>query len=137
MPIRPCTIVTLRYDPCSRIFQNDIDKVKLCVEKGAELNWNFELKNGGVSNPLSFAASTGYIQIMEYLIFSGASIESRDQYGGTPLLHATAARQIESIKFLLKVGANLYAKDKFGVTSISMAENNKTWDILNLLKGTQ
>ncbi|EPS35673.1 hypothetical protein H072_10925 [Dactylellina haptotyla CBS 200.50] len=71
---------------------------------------------------LAEAARTGLnneIQIIEFLLGEGASIEGRDKDGRTALIKAACYGDLELIKFLLEHGADLENKDRWGQTALA------------------
>ena len=77
---------------------NDINLVKLLVEKGAKVN--------GKDAPLVYAAGYKDTAVLEYLISKGAKIESKNAYGETPLMSAISYWNVEAILLLEKHNAN-------------------------------
>ena len=64
--------------------------------------------------PLHEAANHGYVEIVEYLLDKGATINDRggdDCDGITPLHDAAANGKVDVVRLLVTRGANVHAKD--------------------------
>jgi len=60
---------------------------------------------------LHCAAYHNYFDIVEYLVKSGASIDTYDDCNNTPLHHASLAGNLDIVKYLIKSGANVNLVD--------------------------
>ena len=58
---------------------------------------------------------------MEYLVQQGASLETTDNYGGTPLLWAAWGGSVEVVEYLVQQGASLEATTNDGGTLLHQA----------------
>ena len=67
------------------------------------------------------AATHGDLEKVEFLVRSGADIETRDDDGRTPLLNAAANGHLKVVKFLVDHGADTGVRDKVGRTPLSLA----------------
>ena len=105
----------------------DIEKIKLLLEKGA----NIEAKDSYGNTPLVWASWSGYIEVVKLLIEKGADIEVKNNYGFTPLIWASQNGRIEVVKLLVEKGADIEAKDINGETFYSYleGENQKEIDL--------
>jgi ankyrin repeat protein len=98
----------------------NLKKVKLLVEKGADVNALTIREIGG--SPLHIAAETGNIQILKYLILKGAKINPIFNVGGeSPLSLALENNRQEAALFLMMKGADIRAKNHDGVSIIHKA----------------
>jgi len=74
------------------------------------LGWSLD---GGDRTPLHFAALRSRLETAEYLIQSGALVDSltrgRYQTDKTPLMYAASQGKTEMVKLLIKYGANVNA----------------------------
>ena len=78
-----------------------LDVLKLCKKYGIDLTTT-KRKSG--LTPLMLATSFSDIEIMEYLIKEGASIDSRDNFGMNALDYANKMGQTKAKEFLEKIG---------------------------------
>ena len=65
------------------------------------------------------AIREGQLQVVEYLMKSGAQIEEKDNFQMTPLHCAAQFGHIEVVKGLLEKGAQMEVKNKEGNTVFS------------------
>jgi serine/threonine-protein phosphatase 6 regulatory ankyrin repeat subunit B len=56
---------------------------------------------------LSLAAANGHVEVMRILLQHRASLNQKDNWGGTPLMYSVKGRQLESARFLLGKGADV------------------------------
>jgi hypothetical protein len=69
------------------------------------LGTDADFQTGGGS-AMHYAASTGDIELMKFLLRHGASVDRPIKFGITPLYEARTSRQAEAERFLLAHGAN-------------------------------
>lgn len=111
------------------IGKDDLERVKLCIKLGADVNIN-EDKGPTV---LMQAIEKGNKDIVEFLIKSGADVNAQDDSGKTALIYAIDKRQTELSEMLINSGADINIKMKGGATALirAMAIGNK--DLVELL----
>ena len=107
------------------INNNDIDYIN-------RLN-NVEIIDKYGNTPLIYAASKGYIKIIEQLLRKGANINANNNYGNTALIIATQNNYINIVNLLVKRGANLDFQNNTGNTALIIATQNNYINIVNLL----
>jgi ankyrin repeat protein len=92
------------------------------------------------------AVEDGNREKAKSLLAQGASVNARDENGGTPLMNASYVGDTEVgfhplgvVKLLLTHGANVNAKDKFGGTALMTASSTDSIQAVKLLlaKGAQ
>ncbi len=110
------------------VIKNDIQKVKLLINKGANVN----AKGPSGTTPLMYAVTAEQIEIANLLIATGADVNAKNSNGITPLMVAANGERTEMAKLLITKGANVNAKDKWGMTALSRAEGNS--DMIKLLR---
>ncbi len=85
------------------------------------------------SLPLHIAATSGQLEIIEYLIANGAAIDGHDRDQSTPLMVACLHGQVEAAKALLQHGAVVDQADLNGATAVSFAMNSGNMEVIRLL----
>ncbi len=107
-----------------------------------------ELKKAGAKDTLQLALDRQDLASLKELIENGADVnEWKDEYGDTFLINAVDQinyypnestpgneTRIEIVKTLIKAGANVNAKNNFGQTPLSLAEEKRNPEIIELLK---
>ena len=88
--------------------------VKQLVENDADVN-----KPGWT--PLHYAASTGQVAVIEFLLENSAYIDAESPNGSTPLMMAAMYGSPESVKVLIQAGADLGIKNQLGLTAFDFA----------------
>jgi len=112
----------------------DLDKIKLLVEKGANVN----AKNGNGFTALMecCSGSSSSYEIAKFLIEKGANVNAKDKYGNTPLMHASAFpddSNLEIVKLLVEKGANVNDKHSSGSTALMHAAISSNFHIAKFL----
>jgi ankyrin repeat protein len=87
--------------------QGDLEQVKKMIEKGAKV----DKKDIAGQTPLMYAAETGKIDVVTYLIDQGADVNavSGKMGRGTAIIYAAAANQVETVEYLIENGADINA----------------------------
>jgi ankyrin repeat protein len=84
---------------------------------------------------IAVAASHGQTAMVDFLIFSGADVNVKDEEGQTPLMEAAAAGDSGIVGTLLGKGADREAVDKAGRTAWNHAVRTGHPDVAKLLEG--
>lgn len=71
--------------------------------------------------PLHYASTTGQLEVAQFLISKGATVDSQSLNGTTPLMMAVQSGNEELVKYLLDNGADLQMKNSFSLTAIDIA----------------
>lgn len=88
----------------------------------------------GRATPLHFAAKYGHLDAVEYLLRSGADLESRDEEGLTAIQHAVGAAKFRDLlQLLISAGANLNTRDNEGKTPLMRAAFNWRSEVVKYL----
>jgi ankyrin repeat protein len=86
----------------------DIQKIKLLLEKGADINATpYDSKT-----ILHQAAKDNDASVVEFLLDCGIAVNSKDRFNRTPLYVAAAANEEKVVELLLKRGADVNIKTK-------------------------
>jgi hypothetical protein len=88
--------------------------VKKLVERDADVN-----KTGWT--PLHYAASSGHVPVIEFLLDNSAYIDAESPNGSTPLMMAAMYGSPEAVKVLIQAGADLGIKNQLGLTALDFA----------------
>lgn len=88
--------------------------VKKLVENDADVN-----KPGWT--PLHYAASTGQVGVIEFLLEQSAYIDAESPNGTTPLMMAAMYGSPEAVKVLIQAGADLTLKNQLGMSAHDFA----------------
>jgi len=88
--------------------------VKKLVENDADVN-----KTGWT--PLHYAATTGQVAVIEFLLENSAYIDAESPNGSTPLMMSAMYGSPEAVKVLIQAGADLKVKNQLGLTALDFA----------------
>ena len=86
----------------------DLDSVKLLVARGAEVNrpgWT----------PLHYAASGGYVAVIDALLEAHAFIDAQSPNGTTPLMMAARHKHTNALRMLVEAGADPTLRNEAGI----------------------
>ncbi len=101
--------------------------VKKLVENDADVN-----KPGWA--PLHYAASTGQVQVIEFLLEQSAYIDAESPNGTTPLMMAAMYGSPEAVKVLIQAGADLNIKNQLGMTALDFAVRGQRQNAKELIE---
>jgi ankyrin repeat protein len=107
-----------RADLSLAIRQGNLDRVKVIVQRAPALAGSAD--DSGFT-PLHIAATAGRVDIIEFLLRSGADIEARTLGGQTPLFQTVPLGSGAAFEFLLRRGARLDARDNAGESILQFA----------------
>jgi len=96
---------------------------RILAESPTLLNEQDDISGGDTL--LHAAASSGSVELCDYLQKEGASINMRNNMGETPLHRASGCGHIAVAGFLISGGADINAKDDGKKTPLNVAEMNK------------
>lgn len=121
-------------DPDEMLYQaagmlGDIERVKLALKKGADVNFKHEGKN----TALHAASVESKYEIMKLLIEKGADVNAKNEEGLTPLMVvAFETGDAVAAMALIDGKARVDEKDRYGVTALDLAKdgyqkNKEAW----------
>ncbi|XP_060518336.1 E3 ubiquitin-protein ligase MIB2 isoform X2 [Cylas formicarius] len=89
-------------------------------------------RSGG-KTALQVATHQGHMEIVKFLLQSGASVNASDNDGDTSLHYAAFGNQAEVLDLLIKAGANLNASNRSGCTALHVATHKQPVRCVQLL----
>lgn len=117
------------------IYYGDLEKVKLLVENGADIEAKtIESKTKCGYTALLEAAHLNHLDIVKYLVKKGANINANSIYGNTALHVAINKNNLEIVKFLVENGIDIETKNCFMETALEMAINDKKTVVVEFLE---
>lgn len=101
--------------------------VKKLVENDADVN-----KPGWT--PLHYAATTGQVAVIEFLLENSAYIDAESPNGTTPLMMAARYGNEKAVQLLITEGADLNLKNQLGLTALDFAVQGRRPEAIKLLQ---
>ncbi|MBR5161560.1 MAG: ankyrin repeat domain-containing protein [Thermoguttaceae bacterium] len=92
-------VTVLRYV----VFMNDFERVKLLIEKGADVN----ARDNRDITPLMAAADNNNLEIVKYLVENGADVNAQDDVEDVALFFAAQNGNLEMVQYLIENGADI------------------------------
>jgi ankyrin repeat protein len=82
---------------------DDLSKARVCLRERPE---DLNLPDNAGNTPLQIASLEGFVDIVRFLLQSGAEVDTRNIEKDTPLIDAVENGHLEVVKLLLEFGAN-------------------------------
>ena len=98
----------------------DLDKVKDLLAGDATLI-SAQNQNATRDLPLHSAATDGQLEVIRFLVESGAEVDAGDSDGSTPLHVAALRGNLACVEYLVEKGADVAFQDRNGAWSLSFA----------------
>ena len=114
------------------VSQGNFDAVIALVNAGALVN-NYLTGEYVKYAPIYIAACKGYLNLVLYLVQSGAQIDVKDINDVTPLIAAVINGHTRIAEFLINSGADVNAQTKRGDTALILASLNNNVELVKLL----
>ena len=113
--------------------RGDHDKIKFLV---SERLVGVDLKDPGRSNAtaLHIASRSGHVNIVKFLVESGAEVNSKGPWDMTPLMYSVIFHRKAIAQYLLENGADPRIEDSRGRTALVHAVNEKQTEIEHLIQ---
>jgi ankyrin repeat protein len=108
----------------------DLTRVKLLIANGTDAN---TADTNGGRTPLHWAVKGNHIEVVRYLLESGADIDRGERAGKTALDFAAESGQIEMTQLLVDSGADVNKRDLIGGNSALWAAGLGTPETLEIL----
>ena len=118
----------IQRELCRAAAQGRLTEVKVLGMSGASLDgWNTTYQ------PIHFAVEHGHIEVIDYLLRQGVSVNTPDRRQRTPLMAAVDNGHTEAVKLLLERGANVNAGSEFR-SALDMSEEKGYKEISAILR---
>ena len=131
----PWGTLDTRFDPIhSAARERDLDEVRREVSSGVDVDVpNGRAPNGdGGNTALWFAAQgpwPGGLEIVEFLVLSGAEVNRRCEHGRTALHMAAAWGHLDIVRFLIGRGGDAGLRDDLDLTPVGLARSRIRADV--------
>jgi ankyrin repeat protein len=106
-----------------------LSQLQSAVSSGADVN----ARNTVGETALMWAASTGKLDVVEFLVSHGANVNVADNKGQTALMGAANAGNLDCEAYLMSNGAEINAKDAKGWTPLMNAAISGNLDCVDAL----
>ena len=100
------------------VFMNDLERVKLLIDKGADINKGCSKIE---MSPLMLAVHINSFEMVKLLLEHGADVNYRDLIDDTPICYAAIKGDLELVKFFVKKGSDIKTENNFGYTLLHFA----------------
>jgi len=112
--------------------EGDLAKVKSLLAQDNNLI-SAEDQNGTRDLPIHSAASAGHLEVIRFLVESGAAVDAGDSDRSTPLHVAAVRGHPACVAYLIEQGADLVFQDNNGAWSMSFAVSGANAEVVDLL----
>jgi ankyrin repeat protein/L-ascorbate metabolism protein UlaG (beta-lactamase superfamily) len=112
--------------------EGDLAEVKMLLSQDAKLI-SAEDQNSTRDLPLHSAASTGQLEVIRFLVESGAVVDAGDSDRSTALHVAAVRGHPVCVAYLIEQGADLAFQDNNGAWSMSFAVSGANTEVIDLL----
>jgi len=110
--------------------EGNLEQVKTEIEGGREV----DSKDIAGQTALMYAAETGRMEVIKYLVSKGANVNARSQgYHYTALMYAASGNRLEALEYLIARGAEIDAPSFKNATALMMSARAGHIDIVKIL----
>ena len=110
----------LKMNLIDAVKSNNLDRVRFLVEQGADKDKG-DSEEG--NTPLWWGSRKGCLNVAQYLVEQGATLDKANNIGITPLIAAAIFGHLQVCRYLLEQGADRDKASNFGWTSLHYAAN--------------
>lgn len=82
---------------------------------------------------LHFSSANGHIDILNFLVQNGATVDAKNTSGSTALHYAAMTGQLEAVETLLRGGASPIIENDFGRTALDEAQSARRTNVVKFL----
>ncbi|KAK6183722.1 hypothetical protein SNE40_011147 [Patella caerulea] len=107
----------------------DYDSLKNAFSRGLPA----DTRDKYYKTPLMVACADGKLEMVKFLLLSGAQINARDNFKWTPLHHACHSGQLDVIQLLMDNGAEIDATTMNGGTPLTRAIESSKEDVVQFM----
>ena len=117
--------------------KGDLAKIKQLVEQqGVDVNTKITVGRYKGLTALMGASVDGHLEIVKYLISTGADVNAKNDDGWTALIFASTTKgHLEIVKYLISKDADINAKRDKGLTALMVASSGKLEIVKALVEG--
>ena len=120
------------YAPCALAEKNNLEGLQILAEHGIDLNIQSETDTDGMT-PLTIAAQSGYIRMVNFLIEQKTDLNATSQSGMTPLMYAAQNGHQLIVKDLLANGADVNIETEAHENALQFAKESKSDKVVQAL----
>ena len=106
-------------------------EVKRLLQAGGDVNTKY--RTGDKRSVLHYAAKSGSLEIVKYLVKHGANVNCKNKWNNSVLYNAAMSGSLEIIKCLVEHGADVNSKTKEGASVFHYAANSCSLEVVKCL----